>query len=346
MGKKLVGLDIGSTAIRAVEVENASHQKPTVLRFGEVSLPEGAVRAGEVIDSATVTASLKKLWSTSGIRTRDVVMGFGNSKVLARDITVPRLPLNQVRESLPFQVQDLLPVPATEALLDFYPAAEAEGETGIMLKGMLVAAIKAPVLVNVNAASAAGLQPVNVDLAPFALARLFSTVGHDSATTLLVDIGAATTTLVALEGHVPHFIRFLPNGGADITKGISQRLDISLRDAEAIKRSIGVIAARSTPEQRPALEVSFELVNETLMAIRATMAYFQNARNGRAIDRIVMTGGGSQLLGLVETVAEFTKTPTTQPDPFTMVTVSGGLRGTGSPLEMSVALGLVTGVSA
>lgn len=346
MGKKLVGLDIGSTAIRAVEVENAGSQKPTVLRFGEVLLPEGAVRAGEVIDSSTVTSSIKKLWSTSGIRTRDVVLGFGNSKVLARDITVPRLPLNQVRESLPFQVQDLLPVPATDALLDFYPAAESEGETGPMLKGMLVAAIKAPVLVNVTAVSAAALHPVNVDIAPFALTRLFSSAELASTTTLLVDIGAATTTIVALEGHVPHFIRFLPNGGADITKGISQRLDISLRDAEAIKRSIGVLAARANPEQRPALEVSFELVNETLLAIRATITYFQNARNGRAIDRIVMSGGGSQLLGLVETVAEFTKTPTAQPDPFTMAAVSGGLRGTGSPLDMAVALGLVTGVSA
>ncbi|MBH0082527.1 type IV pilus assembly protein PilM [Salinibacterium sp. SWN167] len=346
MGKKLVGLDIGSTAVRAVEVENPHLQKPTVLRFGEVSLPEGAVRAGEVIDSATVTASIKKLWSANGFRTRDVVIGYGNSKVVARDVTVPRLPLNQVRESLPFQVQDLLPVPASDALLDFYPAAESEGENGPMLQGMLVAAIKAPVLVNVNAASAGGVTPVNVDLAPFALTRLFSTPELSTMTTLLVDIGASTTTLVALEGHVPHFIRFLPNGGADITKGISQRLDISTRDAEAIKRSVGVVAARATAEQRPALEVSFELVNETLMAIRATIAYFQNARNNRAIDRIVMTGGGSQLLGLVETVSEFTKTPASLPDPFTMTAVSRGLKGTGSPFDMAVALGLVTGVSA
>ncbi|MBH0129937.1 type IV pilus assembly protein PilM [Salinibacterium sp. NK8237] len=346
MGKKLVGLDIGSTAIRAVEVDNPNTQKPTIVRYGEVALPEGAVRSGEVVDSATVTASIRKLWSTGGFKTRDVVLGVGNSKVLARDITVPRLPLNQVRESLPFQVQDLLPVPAVDALLDFYPSAEVAGETGPMLKGMLVAAIKAPVLVNVNAAIAAGLQPKNVDLAPFALTRLFSSPETANATTLLVHIGAATTALVALDGHVPHFVRLLPNGGADITKGISQRLDISTRDAEAIKRSVGVVAARATAEQRPALEVSFELVNETLLAIRATIQYFQNAHNNRAIDRIVMSGGGSRLLGLTETVAEFTKLPTTQPDPFSLTTVGRGLRGTGEPQDMSVALGLVMGVSA
>ncbi|WP_039741847.1 type IV pilus assembly protein PilM [Salinibacterium sp. PAMC 21357] len=345
MGKKLIGLDIGSTAIRAVEVDGPNQQRPTILRFGEVPLPEGAVRAGEVIDSATVTAAIRKLWSATGFKTRDVVLGVGNSKVLARDITVPRLPLNQVRESLPFQVQDLLPVPATDALLDFYPASEVDGEMGAMLQGMLVAAIKAPLLVNVNATSAASVQPVNVDLSAFALTRLFAGPVSAGETTLLVHIGAATTTLVALEGHVPHFIRFLPNGGADITKGISQRLDISARDAEAIKRSVGVVAARATPEQRPALEVSFELVNETLLAIRATIQYFQNARNNRAIDRIVMSGGGSRLLGLVETVGEFTKVPTTQPDPFSLATVARGLRGTGEAQDMSVALGLVTGVS-
>ncbi|MBH0008444.1 type IV pilus assembly protein PilM [Salinibacterium sp. SWN1162] len=346
MGKKLVGLDIGSTAVRAVEVDSPHQQRPTILRFGEVALPEGAVKAGEVVDSATVTAAIRKLWSSNGFKTRDVVMGIGNSKVLARDITVPRLPLNQVRESLPFQVQDLLPVPASDALLDFYPASELEGETGPMLQGMLVAAIKAPLLVNVNAAVAASVQPVNVDLSAFALTRLFAGGESGNTTTLLVHIGAATTTLVALEGHVPHFIRFLPNGGADITKGISQRLDISTRDAEAIKRSVGVVAARATAEQRPALEVSFELVNETLLAIRATIQYFQNARNNRAIDRIVMSGGGSRLLGLAETVGEFTKVPTTQPDPFSFATAARGLRGTGDAQDMSVALGLVTGASA
>jgi len=345
MGKKLVGLDIGSTAVRAVEVDNASSQRPTIVRFGEVPLPEGAVRAGEVIDSATVTSSIRKLMSSNGFKTRDVVLGVGNSKVLARDITIPKLPLAQVRESLPFQVQDLLPVPATDALLDFYPSSETEGDNGTMLKGMLVAAIKAPVLVNVNAATAAAVQPVNVDLSAFALTRLFSGPESANVTTLLVHIGAATTTLVALDGHVPHFVRLLPSGGADITKGISQRLDISSRDAEAIKRSVGVVAARATPEQRPALEVSFELVNETLLAIRATMQYFQNARNNRPIDRIIMSGGGSRMLGLAETVGEFTKVPTTQPNPFTLVNEARGLRGSGDPQDMSVALGLVTGVS-
>lgn len=346
MGKKLVGLDIGSTAVRAVEVENPGQQRPIILRYGEVPLPDGAVKAGEVIDSATVTASIRKLWSVNGFKTRDVVLGIGNSKVLARDITVPRLALNQVRESLPFQVQDLLPVPATDALLDFYPSAVVEGETGPMLKGMLVAAIKAPVLTNVNAVVAAGLRPSNVDLAPFALTRLFCGAESANTTTLLVHIGSATTTLVALDGHVPHFVRLLPNGGGDITKGISQRLDISARDAEAIKRSIGVVASRATAEQRPALEVSFELVNETLLAIRATIQYFQNAQNNRPIDRIIMSGGGSRLLGLTETVAEFTRVPATQPDPFSLATVANGLKGSGDPQNMSVALGLVVGVSA
>ena len=346
MSHRIVGLDIGSTALRAVEVEDAASPRPTIVRFAEALLPEGAVRAGEVVDAATVTATLKSMWSSAGFKSKDVVVGTGNSKVLARDMTVPKVPIAQIRESLQFQVQDLLPVPAADALLDFYPMTEIAAEAGPQLKGMLVAAIKAPVLRNVETVQAAGLKVLDVDLIPFALSRLFAGDEHSDPAQLIVHLGAASTVMVALVGRVPHLIRIMPSGGIDITRSIAQRMDVAMTDAEATKRAIGVVPSNASDAQRGALEVTFEIVNETLVSVRDTILYFASSQPTTPIDRIVLSGGGAHLQGLAAALGEYTRLEVAVPDPLALATPAKGLRGTGDPFAMSVALGLAIGVPA
>ena len=90
MGKTIVGVDIGSESLRAVEVEGGRGARATVVRFHELPLPEGAVRNGEVVEVNTVAAVLKQLWSVGGFKSKKVVLGVGNSKVLVRELTVPQ----------------------------------------------------------------------------------------------------------------------------------------------------------------------------------------------------------------------------------------------------------------
>ena len=114
MATRIVGLDFGNDTVRAVELENAEKARPVVVRYGEIAVPEGAIRSGEVREVLTVAAAVKKLWSTAGFTSKDVVLGMGNQRVLARDLTVPRMSITQIREALPFQVQDMLPVPVAD----------------------------------------------------------------------------------------------------------------------------------------------------------------------------------------------------------------------------------------
>src|SRR6478609_7394869 len=173
MASSIVGVDIGNGMIRAVEVADAAKPKPTILRHAELPLPEGAVSRGEVLEPNTVAGALRSLWSKGGFKTREVVLGMGNQRVLARDLTMPLMSIERVRESLPFHVQDMLPVPVADALLDFYPVSYGQSESGPVVNGLLIAAVKDAVLANVRAAELAGLTPVDVDLIPFALSRVF-----------------------------------------------------------------------------------------------------------------------------------------------------------------------------
>ena len=240
MGNSVVGLDIGSTALRGVELSGANKVKPNLLRYFEVPLPPGAVSRGEVVDANAVAVALKKLWSEGGFKSKKVVLGMGNQRVLVRDLSVPKMSLKRIRESLPFQVQSMLQIPPADSLLDFYPISESTGENGVMINGLLVAAEKSAILGNILAAERAGLTPLEVDLIPFALNRLLLMRSKVMGTVALIDVGGNTTSIIISCDGVPWFVRIIPTGGEDLTQALKSGLEIEAGQAEELKRTLRV----------------------------------------------------------------------------------------------------------
>lgn len=344
MAKGIVGLDIGSNSIRAVEVGDATGSKPRVLRYREAPLPEGAAVSGDVVELHTVASAIKALWSAGGFKSKDVVLGMGNQRVLARDFTVPKMSMLQIRESLPFQVQELLPVPVADAILDFYPVSESMSESGPVINGLLVAAIKETVLANVKAAELAGLNPVGMDLIPFALTRVHLRNDRSTGAAALIDIGATTTNVVIAKAGIPQFVRIIPAGSEDITKALIAKFQISRHDAEEVKRALGLDVVNTPAAQRPVIEAIYEAAIQLLTSLRNTLAYYANAHQNDPINRIVLTGGGSRLIGLDRVLGELTKLPVSRDDGFSNVVLSRGMESdVAGRSSMSVALGLALG---
>ncbi|ROS77554.1 type IV pilus assembly protein PilM [Curtobacterium sp. PhB130] len=346
MAKNVVGIDIGSEAIRAVEVADVDKAVPTILRFAEVPIPIDATKHGEVLEANTVAGAIRSLWSVGRFRSRDVVLGMGNQRVLSRDLTVPRGPLAQIRESLPFLVQDMLPVPVGDAILDFYPTSEGIGENGPVVHGLLVAAVKDAVLANVRAAQLAGLNPVGVDLIPFALTRMLAPRVAGSGTVAIVDCGGNTTSVVIATDGVPKFVRIIPTGGDDVTKTIAARLEIGLPEAEAVKRHFGLSGQPRTPDDLRAVAATRESVGELLQSIRNTVNYFANTRADEPVQSIVLVGGGSVLPGLREGLGDFSGLPVAIGNPFVSARAGRGIspevlreRGPAISVAWSLAVG-------
>src|SRR5664280_1570002 len=137
-GRVAVGLDIGTSAVRAAEI-SVVKGAVTLRRFGQVGLPAGAVRDGEVADIDTVAGAIRRLWREARISPKKVVLGVSNARVVVRQVDLAWLPAAEMRKSLPYQVQDYSPMPIEDTVLDFHPLEEhVSPDGGRMLRVLLV----------------------------------------------------------------------------------------------------------------------------------------------------------------------------------------------------------------
>jgi len=234
-----IGVDVGSTAVRVAEV--AAGEIPVIVRAAQVPLPQGVVEAGEVRQPQVVAEALRELWSKAGVKSKQVHLGVGNQRVVVRELALPWLPEKELRDTLGFQVQEFIPMPAEEAVLDFDPLGEMDQGGRRMVRILLVAAHKPMVNALVEAALAAKLDPQGVDLSPFAVTRAVGTgdSGLDldsSGNEAIVDIGAQVTSICVHDRGVIRFVRMLPSGGRDITLAIASGLGVDDEVAERLKR--------------------------------------------------------------------------------------------------------------
>src|SRR5213593_342210 len=179
-----IGVDIGSTGVRAAELSMRT-VPPQLVRVAQVAVPEGAVVSGEVRDPQAVADALRELWHRGRFRAKEVVLGVANQRVVVREVSLPWVSDNELRESLPFQVQEFVPIPVEEAVLDFHVLEEFGREGRRMVRILLVAAQKTMIQQIVTAAEMAKLSPVGLDLVPFAIVRSVGSidgVGLDEST--------------------------------------------------------------------------------------------------------------------------------------------------------------------
>ncbi len=307
--RSAIGLDIGTSGVRAAEL-SFSKGEVTLEKFGQVALPEGAVRDGEVTDSAAVAGAIRELWSHTGFSGKKVVIGVANQRVVVRQVDLPWMPLDELKSSLAFQVADMVPMPVEQALLDIQPLEEIETEKGArIIRALLVAAARDTVMGNIAAVQAGGLEPVMVDLTSFAVIRALATpddLGMGSPVEALVDVGARVTNIVVHEGGVPRFVRILLSGGQDLTDAVAERMGVPTPQAEALKQEIG-IGQHVSAELAPAARVVDAAASGFVDEIRGSLDYFMASSGHPPVTRLRLTGGGSRLAGLADRLQAATR---------------------------------------
>src|SRR3954465_11142114 len=334
MARTLVGLDIGSTGVRAAELV-PGRRRASLRRFASVPLDPGVVRVGTVVDGEALTAALRELWSVGKFGTKEVRLGIANPGVMVRQMVLDWMPPADFRQALRYQVHGGLPIPVDDANLDYHlleelELVEGDEERRRVARILLVAAAREVVDPFVDAVRAAGLRTSGVDLLPFALVRACTPGGLDPAgeTEAIVDIGPDVVSVVVHAGGVPRYVRIIPCvGGDSITQAVQQSYQWTWEDAERTKLFVGLPGHATLddsqrqattpsaegldhPAQRSVMSATTALVGE----ISTTLDFFRaSAVRAAAADgspqptdvaRVLLTGSGARLGGLRELLEE------------------------------------------
>ncbi len=344
-----IGLDIGAKALRAAEVVSHGGGRAELVRYAEEPLPPGAVRDGEVNDPKAVQQSLKQLWTKGGFSSKDVILGVGNQRVTVRSMQVPKMPLSDIRTSLPFLVEDSLPIPVDEAVLDYFPSGETTGPNGTLFEGLVVAASRDTVMSNVDAVELAGLRPLVIDLSAFALLRIMARGELASGTVALVDIGARVTTIVVATNGAPRFVRTLPNGTQALADILARSKDVTMADAENQVITYGLTASQA-PQNAISADQFNDAARTLIEGVRNSIGFYTSTNRHAPINYVVLTGGGSTVPGIGQAIASETRTQTLIGNPLDGITVSKRLAGLtslkGREATMAMPIGLGMGVAA
>jgi type IV pilus assembly protein PilM len=279
-GVNPIGLDIGSSSIRAVEVRRAKDEY-SLSNFGQVPLPPGTVQGGVLEDPIAVTSALKQLWAACKFTTKKVRLGVTNPQLVVRETSVSNLPAKEMRRSLPFQVRDMLPLAVERSLLDFRPL-EDPGDSPTV-RGLLIAMPKDAVMALVDAVEKAGL-----------LLRAASRL--DSQVEAIVDIGAEVTSVVVHADGEPLIVRTVPRGGVEITASIATRLGATPAEAEALKCRYGLHGDDRPDTAAAVADAIRPLVNE----LRSSFTYLASGERQKQVTRVSLCGGSSLMPGLAE----------------------------------------------
>jgi type IV pilus assembly protein PilM len=306
MPPRIIGLDIGTFAVRAAEVD-VGGARPTLVRFGQVTLPPDAVVDGEVENTEAVGAAIRRLWSEAGFRSKQVVLGVANQRVIVRQAEIPAMSEDDMRSALRFEAQELIPIPLDEAILDFQILEEISGTEGENRARILLAAAQRDMVrTHLAAVERGGLTPTTVDLVPFALIRALAGPGEflpePGRADAIVCIGAGVTNVVVHESGIPRFVRILLVGGDDVTAAIASELDVDVDLAEDLKRR----ADESSDDELVARAGSIvaQQLGSLVEEIRGSLDFYLAQGDAAPFDRVLITGGGSRTTGLMARLSQ------------------------------------------
>ncbi len=260
MPRLTVGLDIGTSGVRAAEID-LSKSTPVLLTYGQVGLPPGSLVDGEIRDTTAVVEAIQKLWKNGQFSGTSVIVGIAGLRAITREIDLPYVPDDEIDSAVRFQSEEVIPFPPEQTLLSSQVLADYTNDESARMRRVLVAAAHVD-LVNgvIDVVERAGLTVDGVDLISSALVRALGGSGATGGDTppdgdqpeAIVSIGAGLTVVVVHQGGRPQFVRTIGSGGNATTAAISAALDIPIVDAETLKYRFGEDSAQIQAAERVA----------------------------------------------------------------------------------------------
>jgi type IV pilus assembly protein PilM len=295
--KGLVGLDIGSSSVKLVELAQKGRGGFELTHMGTASVPNEAIVQGAFLNSGAIVDAIREAVEKSKTRTKNVAAAVSGHSVIVKKVSLPQMTRAELEEQIRWEAEQYIPFDVNEVNLDFQILEErGEGQMDVLL----VAAKKDLIDDYVQVISEAGLTPVAIDVAAFAVENAFEVnyEGSASETVALVNIGAQTVNINVIANGSPSFTRDITTAGNQYTEEIQKALSISFEEAERVK--LGGRGSQMSQDVVPReVEEAMRTVSETVIGeiSRSLDFYAATTAEGR-IGRVLISGGSARVAGL------------------------------------------------
>jgi type IV pilus assembly protein PilM len=315
--KNVVGLDIGSSAIKLVELKEKKAGSYQLVKIGLEPLSPEAIVDGSIMDSSLVVETIQRLNAAQGVKNSNYGTSLSGHSVIIKKITLPSMSTEELAESIQWEAEQYIPFDINDVNLDYVPLGTGTADS---LEVILVAVKKEKINDYTSVISQTGKQTVVVDVDAFALQNCYELnyPVDEGKVVALVNIGASVSNVTVMHGVDSLFWRDITFGGNQYTDAIQRELNLSFAQAEALKKGEPV-ADRTIQQVIPILNsVSDDFAAE----LRKTLDFFAATSGAERVDQIMLAGGGSSALNLDAILRDKFSIPVEIMNPFRSISVN------------------------
>ena len=293
MGKKYLAMNIGASTVTLAEYEIGG-KAPKLVNYGlsRLAAPLDAENADTVLAPALLEIVREK-----GIKPGKVAISLPGQMVFPRFAAIAAAGgEDRFDQMVRYEIEQNVPFPIDEMVCDRQVLGDTEtGDKAVMIVAAKVDQVEAVT----SAVQSVGFSPEIVDVAPLALSNIIYATGEASGCSVLLDIGAKTTSLVIIEGE-KIYNRSIPVAGNSITKEIAQILGCNQEEAERYKTESAYVSLGGTTEDEDETRDRVAKACRTVMTrinaeISRSINFYRSQQGGSAPQKIFLTGGTSLL---------------------------------------------------
>jgi len=323
--KGMLGLDIGSSSIKVVEMTSGS-KGMELLKLGVVPLPPDAIVQGDFLNVSAIVDGIREAVSMSGSNLKNVATSVSGHSVIVKRINLPKMSREELEESLAWEAEQYIPFDVSEVNLDFQILSCGDAGEVDETMDILLVAVKKELIDNYTAAIVeAGLNPCIVEVAGFSVENAFE-ANYDpepDAAVALVHVGSQVVNINGVINGSPAFTRDIATGGSQYTEEIQKSLSIGYEEAERMKKGDGAAGAASQDVIPQEVEQAMRGVTDVLVGeIMRSLDFFSATSEDAQVKRIMLSGGSAKVIGFQSAFQERTNIPVEIMDPLARVTPS------------------------
>jgi type IV pilus assembly protein PilM len=304
--KQVVGLDIGSSAIKTAEVRPLRKGAYELVSLGFEELSPDCIVDGVIISKLPVSDAINRIFTQQNIKSRRVATSISGHSVIVKKIALPAQNDEDLAESIRWEAEQYIPFDITDVNLDYQILGEATAAGNLDI--LLVAVKKEKITDHTSVITMAGKNPVIVDVDAFALQNAYEInyAPSPQTTAALLDIGASVMTISVVSGTDFMFTRDVSVGGNQYTDFIQKEFNLNFNQAQALKHGQSSDGIDPT-EARHVIDSVTEII---CLEIQKTFDFFKSTTTVSHIDRMLISGGAAHTPGLVETLSQKFDIPT------------------------------------